>query len=395
LSKKRRTGLDGPGADMKFIDEFRDPALARRLVDQIRRSVASYRSAAGTEQVRPIRLMEFCGGHTHAIFRFGLRQMLDGYVEMRSGPGCPVCVTAGGDLDAATALAEIPGVILVTFGDMMRVPGSRGTLQESRAAGGDVRMVYSPLDALGMARANPDREIVFLGVGFETTAPGIAAAVLQAEEERIPNFSVLSMHKLTPPAMRAILDAGEVVLDGIIGPGHVSAVIGSDAWSFLPTDYKMSCAVSGFEPLDLLSAVASLVEAVVTDTPGVFNTYARSVRPAGNPVALRMLASVFEVAAVPWRGFGVIPASGLSIRPELVHRDAALRFSVQVEVVPEAPGCRCGEVLRGAIETTDCALFRRVCTPRNPVGPCMVSAEGACAAYYKYGEGLPGDPDMA
>jgi hydrogenase expression/formation protein HypD len=373
---------------MKFIDEFRDPALARRLVDQIRHAVAGRAARAS-----PIRLMEFCGGHTHAIFRFGLREMLTGMVEMRSGPGCPVCVTSGSDLDAAIALAEIPGVILATFGDMMRVPGSRGTLQESRAAGGDVRMVYSPLDAVAMARDNPQREVVFLGVGFETTAPGIAAAVLRAEEEQTPNFSVLSMHKLTPPAMRAILDAGEVALDGIIGPGHVSAVIGSNAWSFLPTEYGMSCAVSGFEPLDLLAAVASLVEAVTTGTPGVFNTYTRSVRPAGNPVALQMLDSVFEVAPAVWRGFGVIPASGLRLRSELAHRDAARRFSVQVEVVPEPAGCRCGEVLRGAIDPTDCALFRRVCTPRNPVGPCMVSAEGACAAYYKYGEGLPAELD--
>ncbi len=377
---------------MKYIDEFRDPALARKLVSGIQRAVAAYREANGTDPTHPIRLMEFCGGHTHAIFRFGLRQMLEGDVEMRSGPGCPVCVTAGSDLDAAIALAEIPGVIVATFGDMMRVPGSRGTLQDSRATGGDVRMVYSPLDALMIARSNPDREVVFLGVGFETTAPGIAAAVLQAEEEQMPNFSVLSMHKLTPPAMRAILDAGEVALDGIIGPGHVSAVIGSDAWSFLPTDYGMPCAISGFEPLDLLAAVAALVHAVTTETPGVFNTYPRTVRPEGNAVAQRMLESVFEIAPVAWRGFGTIPASGLGIQPELAHRDAARRFCLKVEAVPEPAGCRCGEVLRGAIDPTDCGLFRRVCTPRSPVGPCMVSAEGACAAYYKFGEGLPADP---
>ncbi|MBN1247335.1 MAG: hydrogenase formation protein HypD [Anaerolineae bacterium] len=365
---------------MKYIDEFRDPKLARDLVAEIRREVAAH------PEIRPVRLMEFCGGHTHAIFRFGLRQMLAGDVDMRSGPGCPVCVTAASDLDRAMAIAEIPSVILATFGDMVRVPGSRGTLQEIRAEGADVRIVYSPLDALAIARDNPAREVIFLGVGFETTTPGIAATVLQAEKEGVPNFSVLSMHKLTPPAMQAILDAGEVALDGIIGPGHVSAVIGSDAWAFLPDDYAIPCAVAGFEPLDLLGAIAALVHAVADRRPGVFNTYARSVRPQGNPVAQRMLEEVFEVATTPWRGFGDIPDSGLRLRRRFAQRDAAQRFPVAVEPVGEPPGCRCGEVLRGVIAPTECALFRRVCTPRNPVGPCMVSAEGACAAYYKYGE---------
>ncbi|MGC9358333.1 MAG: hydrogenase formation protein HypD, partial [Anaerolineae bacterium] len=246
---------------MKFIDEFRDPALARNLVSQIRHKATH----------PAIRLMEFCGGHTHAIFRFGLRQLLSDKVELRSGPGCPVCVTAATDLDRAIALADVPDVILTTFGDMVRVPGSRGTLQEARARGADVRIVYSPLDALQIAREHSGREVVFLGVGFETTAPGIAAALVQAQQEELRNFSVLSLHKLTPPAMRAILDAGEVALDGIIGPGHVSAVIGSDAWQFLPQDYGIPCAVSGFEPLDLLSAIAALVESVVEERPEVVN----------------------------------------------------------------------------------------------------------------------------
>lgn len=370
---------------MKYIDEFRDPALARQLVSQIRRAVDGYSGR------HPIRLMEFCGGHTHAIFRFGLREMLAGVVEMRSGPGCPVCVTAGADLDSAIALAELPGVILTTFGDMVRVPGSQGTLQEIRAAGADVRLVYSPLDALAIARENPGQDVVFLGVGFETTAPGVAAAVLQAEREGTSNFSILSIHKLTPPAMRAILDAGEVALDGIIGPGHVSAVIGSEAWAFLSRDYGIPCAVAGFEPLDLLAAVAALVESVVAGKPGVFNTYARGVRPEGNLVALKMLDAVFETGSATWRGFGVIPVSGLHVRPGLVHRDAAVRFPMPTEPVQEPAGCRCGEVLRGVIAPTDCILFRHVCTPRNPVGPCMVSAEGACAAYYKYDVQLEGD----
>ena len=365
---------------MRFIDEFRDPALARRLVAQIQREVAAHPA------IRPVRLMEFCGGHTHAIFRFGLRQMLEGDVEMRSGPGCPVCVTAAQDLDHAMAMAEVPDVILATFGDMVRVPGSHGSLQEIRAEGADVRIVYSPLDAIGLAHDHPDREVVFLGVGFETTAPGIAAAIMQAEQEGMPNLSVLSLHKLTPPAMCAILDAGEIALDGIIGPGHVSAVIGSNAWQFLPQRYGMACAVAGFEPLDLLSAIAALVHAVAEGEPQVTNTYARSVRPEGNLVAQHMLGSVFDVGPAAWRGFGEIADSGLHIKPSLVHRDAAKRFPVHVERVNEPKGCRCGEVLRGVVNPEECALFRRVCTPRNPIGPCMVSAEGACAACYQYAE---------
>jgi hydrogenase expression/formation protein HypD len=360
---------------MKYIDEFRDPSLARQLVVQIRR-----------EATRPVRLMEFCGGHTHAIFRFGLRQLLEGKVALSSGPGCPVCVTAAVDLDRAIALADVPGVILATFGDMIRVPGSHGTLQDARAHGADVRIVYSPLDALKIAHKQSNREVVFLGVGFETTAPGIAAALVQAQQEELTNFSVLSLHKLTPPAMRAILDAGEVALDGIIGPGHVSAVIGSEAWQFLPKDYAIPCAVAGFEPLDLLGAIAALVQATVEEEPAVINTYGRGVRAEGNPVAQQLLDRVFDVDAAYWRGFGEIPASGLTLSTAFADFDAGQRFPLEVETSAEPPGCRCGEVLRGVIAPTDCALFHRVCTPRNPIGPCMVSAEGACAAYYKYVE---------
>jgi len=360
---------------VKYIDEFRDPELARQLVAQIR-----------AQATRPVRLMEFCGGHTHAIFRFGLRQMLAPHVELRAGPGCPVCVTAAADLDRAIALAGVPGVILTTFGDMMRVPGSRGTLQEARAQGGDVRVVYSTLDALEMARRNPQRPVIFVGIGFETTAPTVAASLWQAEQEGLANFYVFSVHKLTPPATRAILNAGEVALDGVIGPGHVSAVIGSDAWQFLPKEYGIACAVAGFEPLDILSAVAGLVHCAATGQPQVINAYGRGVRPAGNPAAGAMMERIFQVAPAEWRGFGIVPDSGLSLRKEWAQRDAARRFPVAVEPAKEPPGCRCGEVLRGVTEPTDCPLFRRVCSPRNPVGPCMVSAEGACAAYFRYAQ---------
>ena len=360
---------------MKFIDEFRDPRLARKLVANIQ-----------ARSTRPVRFMEFCGGHTHAIFRHGLRQMLPPTVELRSGPGCPVCVTANTDLDRAIALAKLPGVILATFGDMLKVPGSHGSLQTARAEGADVRVVYSALDALQIARDHPERAVIFLGVGFETTAPTVAAAILEAEAEGLDNFYVLSLHKLTPPATRAILDAGEVRLSGIIGPGHVTTVIGSRAWEFLPQDYSVPCAVAGFEPLDILRAVAALVEMAEDGRPAVVNAYSRSVRPEGNRVALEIMQRVFEVSEADWRGLGRVPASGLALRSKYVRFDAALAFPVDPGPTREHKGCRCGDVLRGTVEPPECSLFRRVCTPARPVGPCMVSAEGACAAWYQYGE---------
>lgn len=359
---------------MSYLASFRDPKLAQALLQEIKR-----------EARFPVRVMEFCGGHTHAIFRFGLRQLLQGYVHLSSGPGCPVCVTSAHELDLAIAAAHIPGVIITSFGDMLRVPGSRGDLQLARQQGADVRIVYSPADAVALAKANPDREVIFLGVGFETTAPGVAAALLQAEQEQVPNFSVISMHKLTPPGIRAVLERGEVALHGILGPGHVSTIIGSQAWDFLPREYSVPVAIAGFEALDILAALAALVRAVMRQQPEVFNTYLRSVRPEGNPVAQHVMLQIFEVADAEWRGFGLIPQSGLSLRPEWRHRDALHRFVLEVPPARENPGCRCGDVLRGVIEPLDCPLYGKACTPRRPIGPCMVSAEGACAAYYLYG----------
>ncbi|MBE9508091.1 MAG: hydrogenase formation protein HypD [Chloroflexi bacterium] len=352
---------------------FRDPAAARAVAEAIR-----------ARSTRPVRLMEFCGGHTHAILRFGIPSLLPPTVEFRSGPGCPVCVTSAADLDRAIALAQVPQVILTTFGDMIRVPGSRTSLAHAKAEGADVRVVYSPLDALRAARENPDRPVVFLGVGFETTAPMVASAVLAAEVEGLENFLVFSTHKLTPPATHAILDAGEVRLSGIIGPGHVATIIGANAWNFLPDDYGIPCAIAGFEPLDILRAVLALVEMVEDERPGVANAYARSVRLEGNGAAQGVMAQVFEVAEAEWRGFGAVPASGLRIREEYGRFDAARAFPLDVPPAHEHPGCRCGEVLRGVLLPTECALFSELCTPQNPVGPCMVSAEGACAAYYRY-----------
>jgi hydrogenase expression/formation protein HypD len=363
---------------MRYIDEFRDPALARQLLARIEK-----RSTC------PARLMEFCGGHTHAIMRYGLRTLLPDTVDLRSGPGCPVCVTANADLDRAIALAQVPGLILTTFGDMVRVPGSSQSLQDAKATGADVRMVYSTLDALGIARQNPTRPVVFLGVGFETTAPTIAAAILQAAAEGVENFSVLSLHKLTPPATRAILDAGEIALNGIIGPGHVTTIIGAGAWEFLPTEYNMPVAIAGFEPLDILRAVADLVDMIEDGHPDVANTYARSVTRQGNPAAMGVMDQVFEMSAADWRGMGVVPASGLSIRPRFVQFDAAHLFEVDPGPTVEHKGCLCGDVLRGTVTPPQCPLFGTACTPARPIGPCMVSAEGACAAYHQFGQELP------
>jgi hydrogenase expression/formation protein HypD len=358
---------------MKYLDEFRDPDLAATLVERIRRL-----------STRPARLMEFCGTHTVAIFKHGIRQLLPPRIEMLSGPGCPVCVTANSDLDWAIALAREPDVTLVTFGDMVRVPGSRGSLEQAKADGGDVRLVYSPLDALAIARESPERQVVFLGIGFETTAPTIAATVVQAEEEGIGNFSVLALHKLTPPAMKAILDSGESCLDGVIGPGHVTTVIGSRAWEFVPQDYGLSCVVAGFEPLDVLQAIYTLIGRIESGDPHVDNAYSRSVRPEGNPVALEYMQRVFEVCAADWRGIGSIPDSGLTLKSEFRPFDARVRFEVDPGPPEEPAGCRCGDVIRGAARPWDCPLYRVVCTPQHPVGPCMVSSEGTCAAYYLY-----------
>jgi len=367
---------------MKYTDEYRDPVTARRLIDKI--------TARAT---RPIQIMEFCGGHTHAIMRYGIRQTLAPHVRMLSGPGCPVCVTADTDIDYAIALAHLPSVTVATFGDMLRVPGTRASLQQAKADGADVRMVYSALDALEMARQNPARSVVMLGIGFETTAPTIAASLVQAREMGLRNYYVHCMHKLTPPAMRAILDAGEVRVDAVLGPGHVTAITGWRAWEFLPRDYHISCAVSGFEPLDILQAVYLLVDAVETGEAQVANPYARGVDADGNKVAQQLMEQVFQVTAAAWRGMGEIPASGLGLRPEFAAHDARLAFDVplpEAAPTPQHRACRCGDVLRGVIEPSECPLFGKACTPARPVGPCMVSGEGSCAAHYRYGGTLDG-----
>jgi len=360
---------------MKYIDEFRNAHLAHALVKQMK-----------GQALPPIRLMEFCGGHTHAILRFGIRSLLPMEVEMLSGPGCPVCVTSSTDLDRAIALSRIPGVILTTFGDMVRVKGSQGSLQGERARGADVRIVYSPLDALRLAENHPRRSVIFLGVGFETTAPGVAASILEAETKGLKNYFVLSLHKLTPPATRAILDAGEVRLTGILGPGHVTTVIGTDAWKFLPIQYGVPIAVAGFEPVDILQGIRMLVDQISKGQAKVDNAYSRSVLPQGNRTALSIMNRVFDVCDAEWRGLGTLSKSGLQLCTEYARFDASKAFQIPIVSSGEPPGCRCGEVLRGLLFPPECSLFRRVCNLENPVGPCMVSSEGACSAHLQFGD---------
>jgi len=361
--------------NMKYVNEYRDPELGKKLLERIRQ-----------RSKKTARLMEFCGGHTVAIFKHGLRQLLPPNIEMLSGPGCPVCVTAAADLDRAIALGKIPGVIITSFGDMVRVPGSRTSLQKAKAEGADVRIVYSSQDALMIARENPQKKVVFIGIGFETTAPTIAASVLQAEKENLKNYSVLSLHKITPPITKTILDLGEVRLNGIICPGHVSAITGAKAWDFIAKDYGIACAVSGFEPVDILMAVNCLVEQIETGAPKVEVPYGRGVKPEGNVTALKLMDTVFETGAADWRGIGIVPASGLKIRKSFERFDAGKQFDIKVSPAKEPKGCNCGEDLRDVNTPDDCKLFRHNCTPEHPVGPCMVSSEGSCATYYEYGE---------
>jgi hydrogenase expression/formation protein HypD len=332
--------------------------------------------------------MEFCGGHTVTIFRYGIRQVLPKTIDMVSGPGCPICVTANADLDKAIALSQIPGIIVATFGDMLKVPGSNSSLEQAKAGGADVRTVYSTMDALKIAEDNPNKSVVFLGIGFETTAPTIAASILQAEEKGIKNYYVLSLHKLCPPVLRAILDSGELKLHGLICPGHVSAVIGSRPWEFIARDYGIPCVVSGFEPLDILQSVDMLVNQVENGESRVEIAYRRGVRPEGNQQALRLMEQVFEPCPAQWRGIGEVPDSGLKLRKKYQRFDAALAFDIAPGPTYEPAGCICGDVLRGVKTPADCQLFGKACTPQYPVGPCMVSSEGSCSAYYLYGGGF-------
>ncbi|MCX7923873.1 MAG: hydrogenase formation protein HypD [Clostridia bacterium] len=357
-----------------FINEFRNSETAQRMADIL----ASYKGA-------PVKLMEVCGTHTMAIFRYGIRQLLPENIELISGPGCPVCVTPGFFIDASIELAGHENVIITTFGDMMRVPGSQSSLLKEKAEGRDIRIVYSPLDSLKMAADNPDKKVVFLSIGFETTTPIAALSVLKARDEGIKNFSVLSSNKTIPEALKALVGDSDIGVNGFLYPGHASAIIGTGFYHELAERYKIPGVVAGFEPLDVLHAIITLATNINNNKIVVENQYSRVVPEAGNPVALEKMYEVFEPADSVWRGIGNIPGSGLKMRDSYSDYDAWKVFNIEQREWKEPKGCLCGEVLKGKKTPKDCKLFNKACTPENPVGACMVSSEGTCAAYHKYG----------
>jgi hydrogenase expression/formation protein HypD len=360
---------------MKFVDEYRQSELARRLADQI---------AQLTDE--PLKIMEVCGGHTHTIFKYGIEDLLPPNIEMIHGPGCPVCVIPLGRTDDSISLALKSGVIFTTFGDMMRVPGSSTNLLDAKAAGADVRMVYSPLDALKIAKKNPNRQVIFLALGFETTAPSTAMTIRQAAKEGVENFSVFCNHIMIVPALKAMLDSPDLKLDGFLGPGHVSTVIGTRCYDFVPKEYGKPLVVSGFEPLDILQSAYMIVKQVIERRAEIENQYSRVVLRDGNVKALEVIFDVFEPRDYfEWRGLGSIPHSGMKLQKKYAAFDAELKFAVPGLKIADPKACQCGEILKGVKKPWECKVFGTACTPETPIGSCMVSSEGACAAYYNFG----------
>ena len=367
---------------MKYVDEFRDPGKAQMLSREIHALVARIDRA----QQRPLQIMEVCGGHTHSIFRYGIGQFLPDEVEFVHGPGCPVCVLPMGRVDDCVALAELPHVIFTTFGDAMRVPGSKKSLLKAKADGADVRMVYSPLDALKLAKDNPDREVIFFGLGFETTMPSTAMTVLQAKAENITNFSLFCNHITIIPTIKAILDAPDLHLDGFLGPGHVSMVIGTRPYEFIARDFGKPITISGFEPLDVLHSMWMVLKQIAEGRAEVENQYGRIVPRDGNERALAAVREVFEVREFfEWRGLGSIDHSGVRMREAYAEFDAERKFPVPNLKIADPKSCQCGDVLKGLIKPQQCRVFGTACSPETPLGALMVSTEGACAAYYNYG----------
>lgn len=357
---------------MKFIDEFRDKELARGLIEKIWKI-----------STRPVKLMEVCGTHTVSIFRYGIRGVLPEQIKLLSGPGCPVCVTPNADIDFAVALARQKDVILATFGDMMRVPGSTSSLLKKKADGADVRIVYSSLDAFAIAKENREKRVVLLAIGFETTSPTIAVALLQARQEKLRNLYFLNSQKRVPPALRALLQSKQLDIDGLILPGHVSAILGTGPYQFIAEEFGRPGVVTGFEPLDILQGIWMLVKQIEEGRHAIEIQYRRVVREEGNPLALRKIYEAFDNDQALWRGFGSIPESGYRIREGFREMDAR-SFTVDVEQTVDHPGCLCGEVLQGVKSPLQCTLFKAVCHPENPVGPCMVSVEGTCHTYFRF-----------
>ena len=360
---------------MKFVDEYRDKARIQALAEEIKKISR-----------KAVSFMEVCGGHTMAIHRFGLPSLLPGNIRLLSGPGCPVCVSSQAFIDLSIACCRLQDTIVMTYGDLIRVPGTSSSLEKEKASGSDVRILYSVLEALEVAKANTGKTVIFLGIGFETTAPATAAAILQAKKEKISNFRVLSAHKIMPPVMKSLVEDG-VNLDGFIAPGHVSSITGTSMFDFLKDDYGLGVVVSGFEPADIMQSILMLVKQAEAGKPEVEIQYQRVVKPSGNLVAQNMMEKVFERGDDIWRGIGMIPLSGLKIRKEFEEFDAGKSFSLEIPDPAEPEGCICGEILRGRKTPDDCGLFGSACTPENPVGACMVSGEGTCAAYFRYGTG--------
>jgi hydrogenase expression/formation protein HypD len=362
---------------VRFVDEFRDAELGRAVAGEI---------VAAVEPGRHYKLMEVCGGHTHAIYKYGIDDLLPTNVELVHGPGCPVCVIPMGRVDDGIAVARDPDVILTCFGDMLRVPGSDGSLLDAKARGADVRMVYSPLDALRIAREQPERQVVFFAIGFETTAPSTALTLKRAKADGVRNFSVLCNHVTIVPPLRALLESPDLRLDGFVGPGHVSTVVGAQPFGFIPAQYGKPIVVSGFEPLDVLQSVLMILRQLGEGRCEVENQYARVVPFGGNPAALAVMGEVFALRPhFEWRGLGFISQSGLRLSDAYADFDAELRFSTPGVRVADPKACQCGEVLKGVIKPWECKVFGTACTPERPIGTCMVSSEGACAAYYNYG----------
>ena len=367
---------------MKFVDEFRDPAKAKVLIRKIQALIPQIPIC----KKRPLQLMEVCGGHTHSIFKYGIEQMLPDAIELVHGPGCPVCVLPMGRVDDCVALAEHPNVIFTTFGDAMRVPGSRKSLLEAKAQGADIRMVYSPMDALKLARDNPTREVVFFALGFETTMPSTALTVLRAADEDIDNFAVFCNHITIIPTIKAILDSPELTLDGFLGPGHVSMVIGSAPYEFIASHYNKPLVIAGFEPLDILQSIWMVLKQIAEGRCEVENQYQRVVPDAGNTPALQAVHEVFQLREFfEWRGLGSIDHSGIRLRDAYARFDAERKYSVPNLKIADPKSCQCGEVLKGVIKPWQCKVFGTACTPETPLGSLMVSSEGACAAVYNYG----------
>jgi hydrogenase expression/formation protein HypD len=359
---------------MKHVDEYRDLALAGPLVEELKQIAT-----------RPLRVMEVCGTHTMAIFRNGLRSILPPGMELVSGPGCPVCVTSASYIDAFISIASLPNVRVAIFGDLFRVPGTTGSLAESSSKGAKVNIVYSPMDALALAEQHPEEKIVFLGVGFETTTPTIAATIMAAHTKGIQNFMVFSTQKTMPAPMKLLLSDPELKIDGLLCPGHVSSITGAAIWEPFARDYHLACVVGGFETADLLKSLILIARQINSGKPQVENVYPRAVSWEGNVRARKMVEEIFEPADMDWRGLGVIPGSGLAIRRRYDAYNAEKRLEITLPVAQEPKGCLCGEILKGRKNPKECPLFAKRCTPANPIGPCMVSSEGTCAAYYKYG----------